>query len=126
MTKLLYDELHHDRILFKFQYAKSTGFPCMPCGLFNSLAQQYPFVHYGPKEGLADNRVHKIFQDSKNRMYFLTYEGLSVYDGTRFTNYTTENGLAINLVNDILECGEDSLLLASKCATTAGVGARRG
>lgn len=77
-----------------------------------SLAQQYPFVHYGPKEGLADNRVRKIFQDSKGRMYFLTYEGLSVYDGTRFTNYTTENGLAINLVNDIMECGDDSLLLA--------------
>src|SRR5207237_47418 len=34
---------------------------------------------------------------------------LSVYDGVRFTNYTTDNGLGADLVNDVLEAGEDSL-----------------
>ncbi|HLY70875.1 MAG TPA: ATP-binding protein, partial [Puia sp.] len=37
--------------------------------------------------------------------------GLSVYDGSRFTNYTTENGLASSLINDIIELGIDSLLI---------------
>jgi signal transduction histidine kinase len=34
---------------------------------------------------------------------------LSVYDGARFTNYTTNNGLADNLVNAVMEMGDDSL-----------------
>lgn len=46
-------------------------------------------------------------------MYFLTYGGLSVFDGSRFRNYTTQNGLAVNLINDILEVGDDSLLIAT-------------
>src|ERR1043165_6597812 len=74
---------------------------------------QYPFVHYTPKDGLINSRVKKAYQDSKGRMYFLTYGGLSVYDGARFINYSTQNGLASNVVNDILEVGEDSLLVAT-------------
>ncbi len=35
--------------------------------------------------------------------------GLSVYDGARFINYTTEDGLITSLVNDIVEMGDDSL-----------------
>lgn len=77
-----------------------------------SLAQQYPFVHYTPKDGLVNSRVRKAYQDSKGRMYFMTYGGLSVYDGARFKNYTTQNGLLSDLVNDVLEVGEDSLLVA--------------
>src|SRR6187431_3318918 len=73
---------------------------------------KYPFVHYTPKDGLVNSRVKKAYQDSKGRMYFLTYGGLSVYDGARFKNYTTQNGLSADLVNDVLEVGEDSLLVA--------------
>jgi len=79
----------------------------------DNVAQQYPFVHYTPKDGLVNSRVKKAYQDSKGRMYFLTYGGLSMYDGTRFRNYTTQNGLPINIVNDILETGDDSLLVAT-------------
>src|SRR5689334_12712404 len=78
----------------------------------NCLAQQYPFVHYTPKDGLVNSRVRKAYQDSKGRMYFITYGGLSVYDGARFRNYTTQNGLKTLLVNDVLEVGDDSLLVA--------------
>jgi signal transduction histidine kinase/ligand-binding sensor domain-containing protein len=76
------------------------------------FAQQYPFVHYTPKDGLVNSRVRKAYQDSKGRMYFITYGGLSVYDGARFKNYTTQNGLLSDLVNDVLEVGDDSLLVA--------------
>lgn len=77
------------------------------------FAQQYPFVHYTPKDGLVNSRVKKAYQDSKGRMYFLTYGGLSVYDGARFRNFTNQNGLPNNVVNDILEIGEDSILVAT-------------
>jgi signal transduction histidine kinase/ligand-binding sensor domain-containing protein len=42
----------------------------------------------------------------------MTFGGLSVYDGVRFKNYTTQNGMISDMVNDILEIGSDSLLVA--------------
>src|SRR5688572_850366 len=77
------------------------------------LAQQYPFVHYSPKDGLVSNRVRSIYQDGKGRMYFLTMNGLSVYDGTRFTNYTSEDGLENDIVNCVMEMGDDSIWVAT-------------
>jgi signal transduction histidine kinase/ligand-binding sensor domain-containing protein len=74
---------------------------------------QYPFVYYTPKDGLVNSRVRKIFQDSKGRMYFITYGGLSVYDGTRFTNYSQLDGLANDVVNDVVELSPDSFLVAT-------------
>ena len=79
-------------------------FACVNC-----FSQQYPFVHYTPREGLVNNRTRFIYQDSKGKIYIATYGGLSVYDGSRFTNYTTSNGLADNLINDVIEMGEDSV-----------------
>ncbi len=79
----------------------------------NCLAQQYPFVQYTPKDGLVNSRVRKIYQDSKGRMYFITYGGLSVYDGTRFINYTRLEGLSNDLVNDVLEISNDTILIAT-------------
>ena len=35
-----------------------------------------------------------------------------MYDGARFTNYTAQNGLAADMVNDIIEMGDDSLWIA--------------
>ena len=75
----------------------------------NCITQQYIFVHYSPKEGLASNRVRNIYQDSRGRLFFYTLNGLSVYDGARFTNYTTEEGLYNDIVNGVVEMGDDSL-----------------
>ncbi len=76
-------------------------------------AQQYPFVSYTPKDGLVNSRVWRIYQDSKGRLYFMTFGGLSIYDGARFRNYTTQNGLAADMVNDVIEAGQDSFLIAT-------------
>ena len=76
-------------------------------------AQQYPFIYYTPKDGLVNSRVRSIQQDSRGRLYFLTFGGLSVYDGTRFMNYHKENGLANELVNDLMEVTPDSFLVAT-------------
>ena len=75
----------------------------------NLYAQQYFFSRYTPRNGLVNNRARSIYQDSKGRLYICTYGGLSVYDGSRFINYTTEDGLVASLVNDIVEMGDDSL-----------------
>jgi ligand-binding sensor domain-containing protein/two-component sensor histidine kinase len=75
----------------------------------NLFAQQYPFVHYTPKDGLISNQIKKIFQDNKGRLYFTSMYGLSIYDGSRFINYTSKNGLGLDIVNCIMEMGEDSI-----------------
>jgi hypothetical protein len=49
-------------------------------------------------------------------MLFITFGGLSVYDGTRFTNYNRQDGLADDLINDIVEVGPDSLLVATNAS----------
>ncbi|HMH33422.1 MAG TPA: histidine kinase [Puia sp.] len=82
------------------------------CTILPLFGQKYRFVNYTPQDGLANSRVRKAYQDSRGRMYFLTFGGLSVYNGARFMNYGTQNGLSTNLVNDILEISPDSLLLA--------------
>src|SRR5882672_1754719 len=83
----------------------SLGFLfCIHC-----FAQQYPFIQYTPKDGLVNNRARFMLQDSKGLLYIATYGGFSVYDGSRFTNYTMSDGLASNMIDDIVEMGEDSI-----------------
>jgi len=79
----------------------------------NSFAQQYPFVHYTPKDGLISNVIRSIYQDSKGRLYFASVHGLSVYDGSRFTNYNSKNGLSFDVVNCIMEMGNDSVWIVT-------------
>jgi len=87
------------------------------CGCFLSpttaSSQQYPFLTYTTKDGLISNRVRKMYQDSLGRLFFLTYGGLSIYDGERFTNYSTEDGLANELINDVMQMGKDSFWIAT-------------
>ena len=77
---------------------------CVSC-----FSQQYPFVHYTPREGLVNNKAKFIFQDSRGKLYIGTFGGVSMYDGSRFTNFDFNNGLDNNLVNDIVEMGDDSV-----------------
>jgi signal transduction histidine kinase/ligand-binding sensor domain-containing protein len=81
------------------------------CG--KALSQQYPFIQYTLKDGLVYNRCRFMYQDSKGLLYISTFGGLSVYDGSRFTNYTTREGLANNFIEDIVEMGNDSLWIIS-------------
>jgi len=75
----------------------------------NCFAQLYPFVHYTPREGLVNNKAKFIFQDSRGKLYIGTFGGVSMYDGSRFTNFDYNNGLGNTLVNDIVEMGDDSV-----------------
>jgi ligand-binding sensor domain-containing protein/two-component sensor histidine kinase len=76
-------------------------------------AQQLSLRRYGVAQGLAHNSVHCIYQDSKGYMWFGTSEGLSRFDGYRFTNYTTRDGLEHNNVNDISEDQTGRLWIAT-------------
>jgi two-component system sensor histidine kinase ChiS len=45
------------------------------------------FQHFSIKDGLSQNSVLRIFQDSKGFMWFGTRDGLNRYDGYNFSQY---------------------------------------
>ena len=70
--------------------------PCME-------GQKLYFKQFSVSEGLAQSTVFKVIQD-RNDLYWLgTQAGVSSFDGTEFTNYSSGNGLAVNGVRAICE-----------------------
>ncbi|HKJ79536.1 MAG TPA: two-component regulator propeller domain-containing protein, partial [Prolixibacteraceae bacterium] len=59
---------------------------------------------YTSDDGLASNWITCATVDKRGHIWFGTWgDGLSKYDGIRFTNYSVVNGLASNLISSILE-----------------------
>lgn len=73
------------------------------------FAQRLLLDTYTPANGLVDARINKVFQDSKGFMYFLTWDGFSIFDGQHFDNYTSVDGLPVTMVNDMVENPDHSL-----------------
>jgi ligand-binding sensor domain-containing protein/serine phosphatase RsbU (regulator of sigma subunit) len=57
-------------------------------------AQKYFFDNYGVKQGLSEQKVYTIFQDSRDYIWLGTANGVSRFDGRKFENFTSRNGLA--------------------------------
>lgn len=81
--------------------------------LLTASAQQLPLETYTPANGLVDSRIIKTFQDSKGRIYFLTREGFSIFDGQRFSNYGNEENKHAEIINGITEYPDGSVRLYS-------------
>src|SRR4051794_33018722 len=67
------------------------------------IAAELPSRLYTTQDGLVRDDVARIRRDSRGYLWFATSEGLSVFDGYRFTNYTVDDGLPNRGVGDILE-----------------------
>ncbi len=59
-----------------------------------SLAQQYSYRHYTILDGLVQNQVTALFQDSKGYVWIGTKGGVSRFDGMLFKNFTVADGIA--------------------------------
>src|SRR5687767_11895056 len=66
-------------------------------------AERLPIKSYTTADGLARDNVRRIVQDSRGYLWFCTTEGVSRFDGYKFTNYGKESGLPARQVNDLLE-----------------------
>ncbi len=77
-----------------------------------AVAQQQIFTNYTVNDGLVANRVRRVFQDAKGFLWIGTLEGISQYDGHRFTNYNNSNGLQGDMVNDFYESNTGALYIA--------------
>lgn len=75
-------------------------------------AQQLNIRKYTIEDGLVNNDVLNIYQDSQGFIWLCTRGGLSRYDGSRFTNYTLNNGLTNDMINDIYEIAPQQFIVA--------------
>lgn len=64
----------------------------------STRAQDYNYIHYTTKDGLASNTVYNVIQDHDGFMYFATDNGVSRFDGKRWKTYTVKDGLPDNEV----------------------------
>src|SRR5258707_3843469 len=72
-----------------------------------ALASTVRFGHLTADDGLVDNSITAILQDSRGFMWFGTPSGLSRYDGYRFTTYEHDdknpNSLSHNKISPLME-----------------------
>jgi len=62
------------------------------------------FTHYNDKDGLSDNNINSIFEDSHGNLLFGTeYGGVSIYDAESIAHYTEKEGLNDRRVQSMLE-----------------------
>lgn len=67
--------------------------------------QDYSYINYNTREGLAGSVVYSIAQDHDGFLWFSTETGVSRFDGSRFKNFTTADGLPDN---DVIKIFVDS------------------
>ena len=72
-------------------------------GFASTHAERLPFHAWTTADGLPDDAINRIVQDSRGYLWLCTYGGLSRYDGYGFTNYGPADGLPSPNVMDLLE-----------------------
>jgi DNA-binding NtrC family response regulator/ligand-binding sensor domain-containing protein len=60
-------------------------------------------------DGLIDDRVRSITEDTQGRLWFGTFNGISCYDGATFTSYSAADGLPGDMVWSLLWDRQDRL-----------------
>src|SRR5215216_6401443 len=80
---------------------------------WSALAEQLPIKTYTTADGLVNDEVRRVFQDSHGFLWFCTGEGLSRFDGYKFTNYGIAAGLPHHIITDIVETQDGQYWIAT-------------
>jgi signal transduction histidine kinase/ligand-binding sensor domain-containing protein/DNA-binding response OmpR family regulator len=82
-----------------------------------SWGQKTEFEHLTDQDGLANSNVTAIIKDSDGYMWFSTFNGLSRYDGYKFTNFLhnpqDSNSICGNRIWGLLESREKTLFITT-------------
>ena len=68
-----------------------------------SLAQEYDYKHYTVLEGLVQNQVMTLYQDSRGFIWIGTKSGISRFDGNNFKNFGYDEGVPKSDIGEIKE-----------------------
>lgn len=76
-------------------------------------AEQLPVRVYTTADGLGSSAIINIMRDSRGFLWFCTRDGLSRFDGVRFTTYNISQNPSYPTINHILETRGGVYLIAS-------------
>jgi len=86
--------------------------------LFEGNAQDN-WIQYDTSDGLVDDRITKVVIENETNIWIATWAGLSHFDGTTFTNYTTQNSSLANDTIVDLELGKNEIWLQTNSGLTS-------
>ncbi|MBN1599787.1 MAG: hypothetical protein JW894_15945 [Bacteroidales bacterium] len=78
--------------------------------------KQIRFLHFITEDGLSNNTVNCIFQDSKGFIWFGTYGGINRYDGYQFKTFSLSkdsNSICSNKIVSLCEDRDGNLWIGS-------------
>jgi len=79
-----------------------------------TFAQSPYYKQYTIDDGLAQSQVISICIDNMERIWVGTNGGgVSVFDGVRFTNYTTTDGLSSKLIYSLYRASNDNIIIGT-------------
>ena len=88
------------------------------------LAQPSAMLHFdavSSENGLSENTIRKIYQDSRGYIWVATQDGLNRYDGFTFTVYNHQpenpNSISDNFINEITEDRHGNIWVITSRAT---------
>jgi len=80
----------------------------------SQLNSQTPsYYHYTSSDGLASSTVYDIIQDRNGFIWFATINGISMFDGKRFTTYRINDGLNSNSIISLAEGEKNELYIGN-------------
>ncbi len=65
-------------------------------------------------QGLSQNTIYSIIQDSQGYLWIGTWDGLNKYDGLKFTTYDKSNGLSNEVINCLLESADGNIWIGTE------------
>lgn len=83
--------MHFRLTLILFSLVSTTAFP---------QQNKFTFVNYNTAQGLPDNNIQSIMQDSRGFLWIGTLEGLSRFDGKTFKNFYSSKNDTVVKAND--------------------------
>lgn len=76
---------------------------CLLCTFAASAQPDCFFTHYSSEDGLSQNTVMGILQDSRGNMWFSTWDGINRFDGYSFKTYKARLDNRIALTNNRID-----------------------
>mgnify|MGYP005838328341 CR=1 FL=1 len=114
-----FDYAKRNIILDKY-FKQQTGMPFKATEKFLTALHQtynigfFPFTLYGTEEGLPNERINSVYQDIQGHIWFATNSGAIRYNGRRMEQYSTNNKLICNDVNDIKQDNKNIIYFATQ------------
>ena len=106
--------------MFVNYYKKTILFVCFTLLCIQTLFAQFRLSQISGPEGLSQNTVKTIIQDTNGFLWMGSYDGINKYDGYAMSYYkysNSEYGLSSNIINSLFEDSGHNIW----AATTSGL-----